>query len=156
MKRFFQSLTVLLFVLLLASCSRDDSVTYIIASQKGAYNSPFNHWQSFFMVKEKGANEWMVVENIYGMKYELGYEYVVKGTLMTSEDYWEQYGYIDTNADLTIEVMISKTQKTTELPEREMKFVERYLELLNSGQLPYEDIYNSEHYPPNYEDLLSQ
>ena len=108
------------------------------------------------MVKEKGANEWMVVENIYGMKYELGYEYVVKGTLMTSEDYWEQYGYIDTNADLTIEVMISKTQKTTELPEREMKFVERYLELLNSGQLPYEDISNSEHYPPNYEDLLSQ
>ena len=155
MKRFFQSLTVLLFALLLVSCSEDNTKTYIIASQKGVVFSPSNHWQSYFFIKEKGTNEWSWVNTIYGMKYELGYEYVVEGVFV-SPDYYHKQGYLEDISYFTVETLISKTQKTTELPEREMKEVERYLELLNSGQLPYEDTWNSEHYPPNYEDLISQ
>ena len=155
MKRFFQSLTVLLFVLLLASCSRDDSVTYIIASQKGVVFSPSNHWQSYFFIKEKGANEWHSVNTIYGLKYELGYEYVVEGVFV-SPDYYHEQGYLGDMSYFTVETLISKTQKTTELPEQKMKEVERYLELLNSGQLPYEDTHNSEHLPFDSEDFLSQ
>ena len=75
--------------------------------------------------------------------------------LATAQNYYE-HGYIDRGSNLTIKTVISKTQKTTELPEQEMKEVERYLELLNSGQLPYEDTHNSEHLPFDSEDFLSQ
>ena len=140
---------------LFVGCSIDGTKTYIIASQKGAMIGQFDNWQSYFIVKEKGTNEWHSVDALYGMKYELGYEYVVEGMLATAQNYYE-HGYIDRGSDLTIKTVISKTQKTTELPEQEMKEVERYLELLNSGQLPYEDISNSEHLPFDYEDILSQ
>ena len=140
---------------LFVGCSIDGTKTYIIASQKGAMIGQFDNWQSYFIVKEKGTNEWHSVDALYGMKYELGYEYVVEGMLATAQNYYE-HGYIDRGSNLTIKTVISKTQKTTELPEREKKEVERYLELLNSGQLPYEDISNSEHLPFDYEDLLSQ
>ena len=140
---------------LFVGCSIDGTKTYIIASQKGAMIGQFDNWQSYFIVKEKGTNEWHSVDALYGMKYELGYEYVVEGMLATAQNYYE-HGYIDRGSNLTIKTVISKTQKTTELPEQEMKEVERYLELLNSGQLPYEDISNSEHLPFDYEDLLSQ
>lgn len=140
---------------LFVGCSIDGTKTYIIASQKGAMIGQFDNWQSYFIVKEKGTNEWHSVDALYGMKYELGYEYIVEGMLATAQNYYE-HGYIDRGSDLTIKTVISKTQRTTELPEQEMKEVERYLELLNSGQLPYEDISNSEHLPFDYEDLLSQ
>ena len=154
MKRSLLLITALICTLFVG-CSIDGTKTYIIASQKGAMIGQFDNWQSYFIVKEKGTNEWHSVDALYGMKYELGYEYVVEGMLATAQNYYE-HGYIDRGSDLTIKTVISKTQKTTELPEREMKFVERYLELLNSGQLPYEDISNSEHLPFDYEDLLSQ
>ena len=154
MKRSLLLITALICTLFVG-CSIDGTKTYIIASQKGAMIGQFDNWQSYFIVKEKGTNEWHSVDALYGMKYELGYEYVVEGMLATAQNYYE-HGYIDRGSNLTIKTVISKTQKTTELPEREMKFVERYLELLNSGQLPYEDISNSEHLPFDYEDLLSQ
>ena len=154
MKRSLLLITALICTLFVG-CSIDGTKTYIIASQKGAMIGQFDNWQSYFIVKEKGTNEWHSVDALYGMKYELGYEYVVEGMLATAQNYYE-HGYIDRGSDLTIKTVISKTQKTTELPEREMKEVERYLELLNSGQLPYEDISNSEHLPFDYEDLLSQ
>ena len=154
MKRSLLLITALICTLFVG-CSIDGTKTYIIASQKGVVLSPFNHWQSYFIVKEKGTNEWHSVDALYGMKYELGYEYIVEGMLATAQNYYE-HGYIDRGSNLTIKTVISKTQKTTELPEQEMKEVERYLELLNSGQLPYEDTHNSEHLPFDSEDFLSQ
>lgn len=145
MKRLYDLLIVMILLALSVSCSKDGRKTYVIASQKGVYYSPSNYWQSYFIVSEKGVDNWQAVETIYGMEYELGYEYIVEGTLMMSEDYWEQSGLMDANSDLTIEAIISKTQKDTQLPERELASVEKYWELLESGQLPHEDQVNAEH-----------
>lgn len=132
----------MLFLLLCASCSKYPTKTYIIASQKGAIFSQYNYWQSYFFVKEKGENEWQGVETMLGMEYELGYEYVVEGVLKTSRDFYEE-GVLDATSIITVERVISKTQKTTQLPDEKLWAIEKYWELLNSGQLPYEDRWNS-------------
>lgn len=77
-----------------------------------------------------------------GMEYELGYEYVVEGVLKTSRDFYEE-GVLDATSIITVERVISKTQKTTQLPDEKLWAIEKYWELLNSGQLPYEDRWNS-------------
>ena len=113
----------------LTGCSEEEPPkTYTIASQKGAYMGPFSCWCEINFIRENPNGKWMGIEALYGVKYELGYEYVVEGRLLTAEEQFEQDMIADAVDQFTVTSIISKEQKETELPDDKLGSVRRYEE----------------------------
>lgn len=142
MKRTLRNLILLAFMAIgFAGCSSESGPkTYIIASQKGAYRSWEGEgvYRAYNIVREKGGGEWFSVDVIHGMKFELGYEYVVEADLLTAKEQWEQDMIADAVDEMTVRTVISKQLKTTSLPEDEQSGIatfERYFLPDNADKL---------------------
>ena len=68
----------------------EEPTTYTIASKKGAYKGWSIGYEECYFFKENPDGKWFPVDNLYGLKYELGYEYVVEGRLLTGEEQFKQ------------------------------------------------------------------
>lgn len=119
-------LFLLIISLGLLGCETEqEPTTYTIASQMGAYKDPVaaGFYKPYNIIKENPNGKWIVSEGLYGMKptsgeeYQLGYEYVVEGKLVTGEELWENERIADGLTEFTVSKVISKTLKETELPK---------------------------------------
>lgn len=114
----------------------DEPLVYTIASTMGAMQYPAwasnDGYRSFYIVKAENDDEWFCVESIRKFDYELGYEYVVEGTLLTSE---EQTDIEDAVTILTVHNIVSKEQKDSDLPAEEWQWsIDRYNEYFGSKE----------------------
>ncbi len=133
MKRFTTILIAALMAVVLSGCSLfDDTKTYIIASKMGAYDGAWEYYETCNFAKEKGSNTWFIVDYLVGMEFEEGYEYVVEGILTTSEEQHEQ-GIADAEDYITVEQVVSKTAKTTDLPDEMQFYIDKYNECIEKG-----------------------
>lgn len=133
MKRFTTILIAALMAVVLSGCSLfDDTKTYIIASEMGAYNGAWDHYETCHFAKEKYGGDWFSVDDLVGMEFEEGYEYVIEGVLTTSREQHEQ-GIADAESFITVEHIISKTAKTTVLPEEMQYELDLYQECIKNG-----------------------
>lgn len=98
--------------------TEDGPTTYTIASKQGAYKGWEGYYRDEYFMKVNPDGEWMSVDVLYGMKYELGYEYVVEGRFLTAEEQFKQDMIADAVNEFTVTNVISKEQKDTELPDR--------------------------------------
>lgn len=139
MKRFTTILITALVAVVLSGCSLfDDTKTYIIASEKGAYNGAWYYYETCHFAKEKNGGDWFTVDGLVGMEFEEGYEYVIEGVLTTSREQWEQ-GIEDAESFITVEHVISKTAKTTALPEEMQFYIDLYNECIENGSFNPDD-----------------
>lgn len=118
MKRILISLfgiTTLLLSMVGCSSEPEGPQTYTIASRKGTYIDWTGYIVEHYIVKENPKGNWIAIEELYGMKYELGYEYVVEGDLVTAEEQFEQDRIMDANNILRVFSVISKEEKETDL-----------------------------------------
>lgn len=133
MKRFTTIIITAVMAVVLSGCSLfDDTKTYIIASEMGAYNGAWDHYETCYFAKEKYGGDWFSVDYLVGMEFEEGYEYVIEGVLTTSREQHLQ-GIADAGSFITVEHVISKTAKTTILPEEMQYKLDLYQECIKNG-----------------------
>lgn len=113
----------------------DKQSVYTIASTMGAYSDPTltsnNGFRAFYIVKSENSDKWFSVESINKFEYELGYEYVVKGTLLTSEE----QEVADAISILTVNEVLSKELKDSDLPAEDWQWsIDRYNEYFGSQE----------------------
>lgn len=90
MKHKFLFLIFVLFAF--SSCTRREgslivypAKEYIVASDIGCCAGE-GGWKSYFFVKEKGKSTWEQYDDIHGLDYERGYEYLIKAEKIIDED----------------------------------------------------------------------
>jgi len=128
MKRIFQLAIALAFMAVLAGCeSEDASRKYLIASRKGMYQGAWEVKEKYYHVYDQKDKKWHSVDNLIGMDYEYGTEYIVWGKLTTSEDFHNE-GIADAESELKVEQIISQEVKTTQLPDNRAAIADSYEE----------------------------
>ncbi len=133
MKRITTIMIATLMAAVLSGCSLfDEKKTYVIASEMGAYKGAWEHYETCYFVKEKGGNDWFSIDYLVGLEFVNGYEYVIEGVLTTSEEQHEQ-GIEDAEDFITVEQVISKIAKTTELPDEFQNYIDKYKECVEKG-----------------------
>ena len=113
----------------------DEPLVYIIASEMAAYLTPTitsnDGYCPYYIIKAENDEEWYVVDAVLKLDYELGYEYVVEGTLVTALE----QGLADGADILTVHKVLSKDQKDSDLPAEEWQWgIDRYNEYFGSKE----------------------
>lgn len=118
MKRvFLASISLVVLFSCIVGCDKvEEPTTYTIASKKGAYKGWSIGYEECYFFKENPDGKWFPVDNLYGLKYELGYEYVVEGRLLTGDEQFKQNMIADAEDQFTVTSLISKEKKDSEVP----------------------------------------
>ena len=110
----------------------DEPLVYIIASEMAAYLTHMvvsnDGYCPYYIIKAENDEEWYSVNAVLELDYELGYEYVVEGTLVTAQG-------LEDGADiLTVHKVLSKEQKDSDLPADWQWGIDRYNEYFGSKE----------------------
>ena len=124
-------------MLCLEGCSSqfDNPSVYTIASAMGAYKDPtltsHDGFRAFNIVKAENSDKWLCVESILKFDYELGYEYIVEGSLLTEKE----QDIADAICILTVHKVLSKELKDSDLPAEDWQWsIDKYYEYFGTQE----------------------